>query len=229
MKIANIPLLASFLLLLFMAEGEARSLRIAYLTRGNDSPTNFYLYGESYSAEVDLNRSNFSKEIKIPDGNVKIALLKQLPEEGSPQPQGAPLITVNENWERVLVVLFYDPDNPVFPAKPIIIDASHDKLAKGQSRVYNLTNYLFAGSFGDIETKLEAGKSTILKAPRRDSGDYPTILAYENKEGKVIKFFSGVWRHYPEHRQLIFVIPPAKGKHPIVKTFKDFESSKKEQ
>ena len=229
MKIVNIPLLAFLLLSLFMTEGEARSLRIAYLTKGNDSPADFYLYGVSYSAEIDLNRSNFSKEITIPDGNVQMALLKHLPEEGSPPPQGAPVITVSESWERVLVVLLHDPDNSVFPVKPLVINASRHKLAKGQSRIYNLTDYIFAGSLGDVKIKLESGKSTIVKAPRKDTGDYTTILGYENKEGEIIKFFSGVWRHYPEHRQLIFIVPPNKGRHPVAKTFRDFESQKEEE
>jgi len=158
--------------------------------------------------DVKLPRRNLSAKVNLPKGSLTVAILTNAVGEGEKLPSEAQKITIPENWTNCIIILFPDRKNQIFPGRAVIVDSSNASFPKGDTMIYNLSNVLFRGNFGNKKVIINPRKSGLLKAPRKVKVAYPVLLDCllpQNKERRVITRTK--WVHNPDARQIVFVTP----------------------
>jgi hypothetical protein len=122
----------------------------------------------------------------------------------------------------VILLFLPDPSNKLFPARVLPVNASTDKLPAGHTLFYNFTEATVYGKFGNIVVTVKPGKSTNMKPPIDESGSYPVEIDCRIPgEEKTTALARSSWRHSPDSRQIVFIVPPPQGKLPRLWSLND--------
>jgi hypothetical protein len=195
----------------------AREARTILIQAPTKVPEKVMIYTGVEYLDIELTQRNFSTKIKLPDGDLTLALLPDKLASGDQMPAEAPRFTIPASWGRCLLVFFADPANKVIPLRVIAVNASPDHFPIGHTLLYNFSNVRIHGDFGGQMVSLLPGKRCFIKPPISQVGAYPVMIecVFPNDK-KVSTVFRSNWRHEPDARQLLFVTPSAGHKIPRV-------------
>jgi hypothetical protein len=198
-----------------LCHGQNRPVRILYFKAPEGAPTEAYLYsGIEMVAHIDLPRSNFSQTFEIPRGNQEIRFLKTPITERQKIPKYAPAVRIPEAWQKALLLVFDDPNNPVMPITVKAIDASDNVFGPGSICAINFSKIGVIGTIGDKELKLGPMTSQIISDPIPENGYYPTKLFGVTERGaKPRRFIKQMWQHEQDTRQVLFILPKPAPRH----------------
>jgi hypothetical protein len=174
--------------------------------------------------KIELPQWNFSPEVDLPDGDLNVAVLSTLPPKGEPIPLSTPTIKIPDSWSRCLLIFLPDPDNKVFPAKIIPVNASAAEFPNGYTKIYNLTGATILGKFGSESVKVLPRKSASFKPPTSQFGPYLVAIdCVLPGEEKLSGICCSSWMHNPDVRQIMFVTPSEGYKVPRIWGILDHE------
>ncbi|MBK1831519.1 hypothetical protein JIN77_12330 [Verrucomicrobiaceae bacterium R5-34] len=208
----------------------ARTVRAIFLQPHRGAPKTAFLFTGTKSIEIDLPRRNLSPQVEIPEGKVTLAVSQSKLTEGVEVPRGIQSVKIPAQWSRCLLVFIPKPNRPGFPAVVMAINSSDSNIAKGDTMVYNLSDALFIGKFGNqTQLSVRPRKSGIVKAPIDKRGSYPVaidcVLPETKKRSAICRTN---WMHHPKARQILFVVPSSGQKVPRVWGVLDRRDERKE-
>ncbi|MDB9741671.1 hypothetical protein OAB00_02330, partial [Akkermansiaceae bacterium] len=88
-----------------------RAVSVMYFKSPKDAPSLAYVSTGVQWQQVKFHRNRFSDPIKIPTGDKKLTFLPEPLEVGKPMPRNAPFVNIPNNWQKVLLLVFEDPEN----------------------------------------------------------------------------------------------------------------------
>lgn len=227
------PRILLALLCIFAASSEvqaARKARAIFIQPPDSSPEKAFLFTGAVYAEMELPQRNLSPEVKLPDGDITVAILPDKLAANAKVPDGTPTIKIPEAWSRCLLLFFPDPENKVFPARVIPVNASTADFPIGHTLIYNVSTAAIAAKFGDQIVRVMPGKSVSVKPPISGFGSYPVDIecAFPG-DTKPTSICSSNWQHDPSVRQIMFVTPAPGYKVPRVWGILDRPDSEAEE
>lgn len=186
----------------------ARKARAIFVQPTGEAVEKAVFFSGTDYVEIELPRRNFSPEVDLPPGDLVLAVLPDRLAPNAEVPAGAQKITIPAAWSRCLFVVIPDPNNKVFPARVIPVNASADVFPKGETRIYNLSKAAIRGNFGGQAVKVLPGESGVIKPPISAFGSYPVEIdcAFPG-DTKPTSICRSQWQHDPEARQILFVTP----------------------
>lgn len=216
------------LLAITSTPGTSREVRAIYFSGYGGSLTSVYIVGAGVEAEMELPQRNLSPAVEIPKGELSLVALPKPPASLEEIPQGAPRIRIPESWQHCILIFISDPNNPVFPARVIPINGGGKDFPKGSTRVYNLSNFIVGGKFNEERVVVKPGKIVTFGAPIRDFGSYPVTIDFLSEgDSKPTPLVRSKWQHYPEERQILFVVPQDGKARPLIRGVRDHGWSNK--
>jgi hypothetical protein len=229
------PLLILSALILFplislsQEETSERTCRIIFLSAPKESPSSLHLYDGHESQEVLLPRRNFSPVYKLPTGPITLHLLPSPATTPEELTDGAPSVDVPETMKDIYLIVTSDPSNQIASVQIQVIDASFERVKKGEMLWINLTNLTCYGNVGASKLYINPKQGKILKKPAQERSVYPVKIHY-NREGSthIHTLCDMKWRHNPQGRSLIFIVEKGKPRGAHIIGFNDFrlETSK---
>ena len=208
----------------------ARTVRAIFLQPPAGAPDKAFLFTGSKSSEIALPSRNLSPEITIPNGELTLAILPASLPEGGEVPEGAQTMKIPEAWKRCILIFLPAPKRSVFPANVLLVNSSDANLPKGHTFVCNLTDNTFLGKFAELPIlQVKPRGTATFKPPLKKVGQYPVaincILPETQEKVSVVR---STWAHYPDARQILFVIPNPGDKSPNIWSVWDRNDQKKE-
>ena len=208
----------------------ARTVRAIFLQPPAGAPDKAFLFTGSKSSEIELPSRNLSSEITIPNGELTLAILQASLPEGTELPKDVQTIKIPAAWRRCLLIFLPAPKRSVFPANVLLVNSSDANLPKGNTLIYNLSNSIFLGKFGELPIiQVRPRKTGIVKPPIKGDGHFPIAIDCilpEAQERTTICRTN--WVHNPDARQILFVVHPPGQKIPRVWGVLDRKDEKKE-
>ena len=215
---AAAPLAALALLLATVLPSEAaRKARAIFIQPTGEIPEKATLFTGSEYAEIELPTRNLSPEIELPAGDLAVAVLPETLAAGQKVPEGTQTFKIPEAWSRCILLFFPDPQNKIFPARVIPVNASAADFPRGHTLIYNVTQAAVVAKFGDSLVKILPGKTASLKPPIDKFGDYPVAIdCVFPGDTKPTSICRSQWQHDPDARQILFITPAPGFKVPRV-------------
>lgn len=227
MRIAVIFLsLLSFL----AAQEEAHTCRTIFLNgpQGDSGP--YYLFDGEVSHKIELPRLYLSPVYELRPGNLELRLLDAPVEDLEDIPEGAPAARVPAGTTDFYLIVTRDPTNEVMPMRLQVINASADRIGRGEMLWFNLTPKAIAGKVGSETLQLGAKKSVLVKEPARDRGGYSVELYFRvPDDDRTHPLIESQWRHDPRTRSIVFVYDEGKRRAPRIMAFSDFRMPKNDK
>jgi hypothetical protein len=208
---------AAAMLLVLALSAEAREARAIFIQPPGTVPEKAVLYSGKDFVEIELPQRSLSPEVNLPNGELVLAVLPERPPQGTPIPTDAPKVKIPEAWKRCILLFFFDPSNPRFPARVLPVNASAADFPKGHTRIYNVSQATVAARFGAVPVKVEPGRTGSVKPPISGEGDYPVAIDCTFPgDTTPTAICRSQWRHEPGARQILFVTPAEGYKVPRV-------------
>jgi hypothetical protein len=209
---------------------QKHTCRILFLERPSGAPTVLHLFDGENSQKVELPSMNLSPVYELPAGPLNLMLLPAPPQNPEKPPLGAPAAKVPETMTDFYLLVISDPANKVAPVRLQVVDASTDRLRKGHTLWFNLSDLLIGGKLGDESLIIKPGGTAVMGPPRNGAGDYPVSIAYR-KAGADAHYpiCETRWGYDPRSRSLGFIVPQAGTGIPRVMMFSDFRSESKKR
>lgn len=188
-----------------------RTAQMLYFKAPKDAPESTAIYQNGKKpVEVDLERNNFSSSFGLAEGELILRFLPSILPDDTEFPAKAPMAKVPEGWEKVLILAFHDPKNPVMPVSFKVINASPEKLGKGDRMFINFTDSDVFGLVGSRKLTLRANSTKIVKNAANPGEEYQVQLdRIDPVRKKRLPFIRQTWRQSATRRSLIFVYSPA--------------------
>jgi hypothetical protein len=208
--IPTLPLLSTLavLLTLMVSSGAAREVRAIYLAGPGQALSKAHIVGENVDLELDLPQRNLSPPVDIPRGDLQLVALPEPLPAGAEIPAGAPKILIPASWQRCILIFLGDPRNSVFPARIIPVNGAGENFPLGSTLVYNVSNYTIGGKFGSQRLVVKPGQTELFGEPIPEFGSYRVAIDFiAEKDTEPTALFRSKWQHYPEARQILFVVP----------------------
>ena len=195
----------------------ARTARAIFIQPPDGSVEKAILFTGTTGIEIELPQRNFSREVSLPDGELTLAVLTQVPTKDGPVPPLAPVIKIPASWSRCLILLFPDSNNKVFPAHAVPFNASMDQFPVGHTMVFNVSRATVMVKLGKEEVRVKPGQSASVKPPLEKFGDYLVAIdcAFAGDK-EATPLCRSTWRHDPQSRQILLITPEDGGKVPRV-------------
>lgn len=188
-------------------EAGGRSARTVYLKRPAEAPATAVLVHEGGNIQISLPAMNLSEPVKLPQGDLVLAVLPQAPAADSPIPPAAPQVKIPAAWSQVLLLFFPDPTNKAFPVRVLPFDASIGSFKPGEMLCLNQSTAVVNGSLGEAKFQIDPGQSAIIKSSLKEAGDYPVevdcLLKGETRPRPICR---ATWRHDLNTRQILFIV-----------------------
>jgi hypothetical protein len=203
----------------------ARTCRIIYPDRPQSSPKLAHLFDGSKSREVTLPSMNFSEVIRLPNGEISIALTTDEIVNPELLPSNAPKLRIPEKVNDFYIILTPDPDNSYLPVTMNLADAGEGKIRSGETLWFNYTAHRIVAKLGDAEMSVDPKGRSISKAPAKESGYYAAQFAYQVQgEGPLARITEQNWWHDSKSRSVAFIIETG-GRLPRIFAFRDFREA----
>ncbi len=202
--------------------------RILFLDRPSGAPTKMFLFHGTGALEVELPGMNLSPVYELPAGPLNLMLLPEAPLDFENPPPGAPGAKVLETTLDFYLLVLSDPSNKVAPVRLQVVDASAQRLQKGHTLWFNLSDLLIGGRLGSEKLVIQPKSSVVMRPPRSDAGDYQVSFAYRKKGvDENYPICETLWVHNPLNRNLGFIIPKEGSRTPKVMMIPDFRAEPK--
>lgn len=187
-----------------------RTAQMLYFKAPKGAPESVAIYQTGKDpVEVELKRNNFSESFELGSGELVLGFLPSILPEDAEFPKNAPTAKVPEGWEKVLILAFHDPKNPVMPVRFKVINASSGNLGNGDRMFINFTNSDVFGLVGRKKLVLKANATAIVKNAAAPGEDYQVqIDRIDPVRKKRLTFIRQVWRQSATRRSLIFIYSP---------------------
>ncbi len=203
-------LLAAMLLLGGVSSLFGRSAQVLYFKAPKNAPQAVHIYqSAAQSVEVELKRNNFSKSFKLEDGALTLRFLGTKLVEGQEFPLEAPSLEVPADYEKVLILAFANPKNPVFPVRFKVIKANDETFGPGDRMFINFTDNRIVGNVGSQQLDLASHSIKVVSNAAKAKESYQVRLdRVDPEQGRPYTFIRQAWRQSLRKRVLIFVYSP---------------------
>ncbi|WPJ97179.1 hypothetical protein SH580_05585 [Coraliomargarita algicola] len=200
-------LLAAILLFGGISSLFGRSAQVLYFKAPKNAPQSVHIYqSATQSVEVDLKRNNFSKSFNLEDGAITLRFLGTKLQEGQEFPVAAPSLEVPADYDKVLILAFANPRNPVFPVRFKVIKANDETFGPGDRMFINFTDYRIVGNVGNQKLDLASHSIKVVSDAAKPKQSYQVRLdRVDPAIGKPYTFIRQAWRQSSTKRVLIFV------------------------
>lgn len=203
-------LLIAAILLGSVASLSARTAQMLYFRAPKDAPKSVHIYQVGNEPlEVDLKRNNFSKSFKLGDGETILRFLGSPLTVDEEFPENAPSLEIPAEYDKVLILAFPDPANPVLPVSFKVLNANRDTFGAGDRMFINFTDSRIIGKVGKQKLDLGALSIEVVKNAAKPKEEYQVMLnRVDSKREKTYTFIRQTWRQSPTRRSLLFVYSP---------------------
>lgn len=207
----------------FAQSAPKHTCRILFLDGPDAAPDTLHLFDGATSREVDLPRMNFSKVYELRPGDLMLRLLPGPVDDPEKIPSGAPSAKLPAGTTDFYLLLTSDPTNKVAPVRMQVINASADRLRRGQMVWFNLTKNTIGGTVGSEKLVIKPNSRVTIDPPARSNSNYPVDLAFRipGKE-HLYPLCETKWRHDPRSRSVAFIIAKPGVRTPRVLVFPDY-------
>ncbi len=187
-----------------------RTAQLLYFKAPKGAPKSVHIYQEGVQPiEVDVRRNNFSETFQLEDGETVLRFLGARLEESETFPSKAPSLKVPADYDKVLILAFSDPSNPILPIHFEVINANHDRFGPGDRMFINFTDNRIVGKVGRQALDLGARSVAVVSDAAKPKESYQVRLdRVDPEEDKPYTFIRQAWRQSPTKRVLIFVYSP---------------------
>ncbi|MEP2776476.1 MAG: hypothetical protein ABJQ29_05660 [Luteolibacter sp.] len=187
-----------------------RTAQMLYFKAPQGAPETAAIYQVGKDpVEVELARNNFSKSFDLAEGDLILGFLPAMLPEDAEFPANAPTAKVPSGWEKVLILAFHDPKNPVMPVRFKVINASAGELGNGDRMFINFTDSDVFGLVGNKKLALRANATAIVKNAAAPGEEYQVqIDRIDPVRKKRLTFIRQIWRQSATSRSLIFIYSP---------------------
>ncbi|MDQ8196179.1 hypothetical protein QEH59_17215 [Coraliomargarita sp. SDUM461004] len=171
-----------------------------YYDAPDSAPKDAFIYqGDEAAGRVPLPRRNFSKPFELAEGALRVSLLPAALAEGVSIPEQAPAIQIPKEWDKVLILAFPDPNNPIFPIRLKALDASDDVFGPGELLFINFAEVSIFGMVGEQKLLLHPETIQVISHPIPDKGEYQIKLdSVKNDIESRRWLMRQTWRHQPK-------------------------------
>jgi hypothetical protein len=222
-------LVVGLLILTNTVQAQSRSCRLVFPERPQSAPKVAYLFDGKVSLAVTLPSMNLSEVIKLPPGELTIAVTTDKITDPKNLPPKSPLLKIPENVGEFYIIITPDPENTVIPIKMNLVDTGAGKLKPGETLWYNLTDHRITAKLGSAEMSVDPKGRTISKDPIAPSGYYIAQFFYQaNGKGAYAPITEQSWWHDTTSKHLGFMVNTG-GKLPRIYYFRDFRSKEQEE
>ena len=211
-----------------MAQEDQRTCRILFPGGSEQHAGKHFLFDGADCQEVTLPRLSLSPIYKMRAGEIRIHLLKSPVRAIEEIPLGSPSAILSPDARDIYLLISNDPENRVLPLKMRVVNASDEKIRKGEMLWFNLTQKHVTGKMGVATLNLTANSSAIVKSPATALGDYPVQIDFRvPNDDRIHPLIESQWYHDPRSRSLVFVFDDGKRRAPKIMAFSDFREEEK--
>ncbi len=216
------------LLITINASAAPRTCRVLFLGAPTHAPRELQLFDGTTSRPIELPRMNFSPVYELASGDIVLRLLEKAPEKPEDIPASAPSLALRDSVTDFYLLISTDPAGETLLMQSI--DANTDGFREGSLLWFNLTPNRVGGKLGTETLALEPDSKKISPAPADGRKDYPVDIYYQMPgEEEVWPLCETKWRHNPDARIVMFVLPEAGTRTPRIMSFTDFRQEKENQ
>lgn len=227
--IALIKYTMAALFFMGISHADVRTCRVVYPERPNDAPKMAYLFDGKESKAITLPSMNLSEVIKLPKGDISIAMTQQKIIDPEQIPAGVPKVNIPENVSHCYIIIMPDLKNPHFPVKLNLVDAGDAKFKVGETLWYNFTEHRILAKLGKVDFDITPKGRAISKAPQEKSGYYVARFAYMPQGTQAAApITEQSWWHDADHKHVGFMVNTG-GKLPKIYYFRDFRMKEEEE
>ncbi|MEO8614280.1 MAG: hypothetical protein ABI600_04005 [Luteolibacter sp.] len=199
---------AFFLLFLSLPSEAARKARAIFIQPPDDPIASAILHTETRNDKIELPQRNLSPEVELPDGDLVVTVLDQVPPPKTPIDPSAPTFKIPAAWTRCILLFFPDPSSKSFPVRVIPVNASSDDFKMGHTLIYNVSPATVIGKFGEQIVRIAPGRTGTVNPPISGFGSYPVAIdCTYPASGEPVAICRSSWQHDPEARQILFITP----------------------
>ncbi|MFZ9937058.1 MAG: hypothetical protein ACO3JG_08330 [Luteolibacter sp.] len=212
------------------AQERMRTCRTLFLNGPEQAAHAYYLFDGKQSREVELPRLSLSPVYEFRPGDLKLWLLTSPAGEADDIPEATPSVVIPAGVMDFYLLIAHDPANQALPLRMQCVNAGHDHVGRGDMLWFNLTPKQIAGKIGRSTLNLPPMKSTLVKEPALEQGDYPVEIYFRvPNDDRTHPLIESRWRHDPSARSLVFVFDEGNRRAPRVRSFSDFRMAEKKK
>lgn len=217
-------LTVGFYILTITLHAQSRTCRIVYPERPQGAPKVAYLFDGKNSHPVTLPSMNLSEVIKLPPGEITIAITADEISDSKILSPKSPLLKIPEYIGEFYIIITPDLENGVIPIKMNLVDAGAGKLKPGETLWYNLTEHRIAAKLGSTKMTVGPKSRTISQDPASANGYYTAQFVYQaDGKGEYVPITEQGWWHDATSKHVGFMVNTG-GELPKIYYFRDFRS-----
>lgn len=217
-----VTLTAGFVIFPNTVFGKERTCRLVFPDRPQTAPKSAFLFDGTKSHAITLPSMNLSDVVKLPPGELTIALAAENITDAKLLSPNLPTLKIPEDVVEFYIVLHPDLENKEFPIKMDLVDAGDSKLKVGETLWCNFTKHRIAAKLGKTEMTADPNSRTVSTAPEDQNGYYVAKFTYQlNGEGEFLTITEQSWFHDAKSKHLGFIIS-TNDKLPKIFFFRDF-------
>ncbi|MEY3395945.1 MAG: hypothetical protein RL346_2182 [Verrucomicrobiota bacterium] len=220
----QLPAILGFLMgfLLTAHPAAARTCRIVFPERPQSAPKVAFLYDGKKNHAVTLPSMNLSEVVKLPKGELTIALTLTEITDSEAVPSNLPMLRIPEHVTDFYIILLPDGKNKDLPVRMNMVDTGEGKLKPGETLWYNFTGHRIIARLGRADMSVDPLGKTISRDPIETSGYYVAQFKYQ-ADGKapIAPITEQSWWHDAKSRHIGFIASTG-GKLPKIYFFRDF-------
>ncbi|MDB9741583.1 hypothetical protein OAB00_01875 [Akkermansiaceae bacterium] len=200
-------------LLITSSELSARTAKILYLKAPTGAVEEAFIYQSREDKELGepiaqtLPRNNFSATFTLEDGPLKLVFTPKPIGIDEELPSNAPVTNIPAGWQKVLLLVFNNPENKFMPITVRAVNADTSKFNLGDLMFINMTNSIIAGKI-DGKTAISRPQSmSIVKKPKGSGEEYAVTMNRLDEERElVLPILSQPWRGSDHQSNVVFFL-----------------------
>lgn len=184
----------------------ARTAKILYFKAPANAPKETYIYQDDNAPLISpLPKNNFSKTIKLKEGDIKLYFLPEALAPGLKEfPKDTPYVNIPSSWNKVLILASKDPRNKLFPVNFYAINANSDRLNLGDVMFVNSSNSKVFGFVGNKKIAIRPNEIKVIKNPAKPLAEYKVELKrVVRKSNKAVLFYRKISRQSANQSSLV--------------------------
>ncbi len=203
-------------------QAKPRSCRIVFPERPQSAQKTAFVFDGSKSQSVTLPSMNLSEVIKLPHGELTIAMVPNEINDPKDLSPNAPILRIPEKVNEFYIILTSDPKNQDLPLKMNLVETEEGKLKPGETLWFNTTEHRILAKLGDNEMSVDPKGRTVSKDPVPATGYYIAKFAYQAEgKGPYAPITEQSWWHDTASRHLGFIVNSG-GKLPKIYFYRDY-------
>ncbi len=172
---------------------------------------------------------NLSGVIKIPAGDLVLAMTFDPVLKPEDLPKDAPKLKISAEVTDFYLIVVSDPENKTLPIRMLPVDIGDKKPKLGQTLWINLTAHAITGKLGNESLTVLPDARVIGKAPLPASGYYKAEFQYQpNGKGEFLQVMRKSWWFDAKSKNLGFIVNSSR-RLPRIFTCRDKLAPKKKK